>query len=133
MSWKSHTESVPEPPRKRYRDNAKRIGRRAALLRHRLLVEKLNVNGPVQTRLMEKLMEKTERTLRFTVEKWLAMAHARSARVRRGGHVVSNQTRCVCVEASISTGTFEIYLFRQADGTWCVFPPHVERAEMSLA
>ncbi|SIO72478.1 hypothetical protein SAMN05444172_8902 [Burkholderia sp. GAS332] len=78
-------------------------------------------------------MEKTERPLRFTVEKWLAMAHAMSARVTRGSRAGSNQTRYVCVEASISTGAFAIYFFRQGDGTWGVFPPEIERPAMSVA
>lgn len=78
-------------------------------------------------------MEKTERPLRFTVEKWLAMAHAMSARVTRGSRAGSNQTRYVCIEASISTGAFAIYLFRQGDGTWCVFPPDAERPTMRIA
>jgi hypothetical protein len=86
-----------------------------------------------ETRLKEKPMEKSEKPLRFTVEKWLAMVHAMSAQVRRGSCAGSNQTRSVCVEASISTGTFAIYLFRQDDGTWCVFPPHVERPAMTVA
>jgi hypothetical protein len=84
-------------------------------------------------RLKEKVMEKTERPLRFTVEKWLAMAHAMSARITRGGRAGSNHTRSVCVEASISTGALLIYLFRQSDGTWCVFPPDDERPAMRIA
>jgi hypothetical protein len=86
-----------------------------------------------ETRLKEKLMEKTERPLRFTVEKWLAMAHAMSARVTRVSRTGSTHTRYVCVEASISTGAFAIYLFRQGDGTWCVFPPHAERPAIRIA
>jgi len=38
-------------------------------------------------------MERTERPLRFTVEKWLAMAHAMSARITRGSRARSNQAR----------------------------------------
>jgi hypothetical protein len=77
-------------------------------------------------------MERTERPLRFTVEKWLAMAHAMSARITRGSRARSNQARSVCIEASISTGAFAIYLFRQADGTWCVLPPDSERPAMRI-
>jgi hypothetical protein len=78
-------------------------------------------------------MEKTERPLRFTVEKWLAMAHAMSPRITRGSRASSNQVHSVCVEASIATGAFAIYLFRQDDGTWCVFPPDAERPAMRIA
>jgi hypothetical protein len=86
-----------------------------------------------ETRLKEKLMEKTERPLRFTVEKWLVMAHATSARVTRGSRAGSDETRFIRVEASSSTGAFAIYLFRQGDGSWCVFPPHVERPTMNVS
>jgi len=78
-------------------------------------------------------MEKIERPLRFTVEKWLAMAHAMSAHITRGGLEGSNHARSVCIEASISTGAFSIYLFRQGDGTWCVLPPDEERPTMRIA
>ncbi|REG49620.1 hypothetical protein B0G80_6008 [Paraburkholderia sp. BL6669N2] len=75
-------------------------------------------------------MAKTEGPLRFTVEKWLAMAHAMSARITRGSRAGSNHAPSVCIEASISTGAFAIYLFRQGDGTWCVLPPDAERPAM---
>jgi hypothetical protein len=84
-------------------------------------------------RLQEKAMEKTEGPLRLTVEKWLAISHAMSARITRGGRAGSNHARSVCVEASISTGAFLIYLFRQDDGNWCVFPPDDERPAMRIA
>ena len=76
-------------------------------------------------------MEKVERSLRFMVEKWLVMASARSVRVTRGNRARTKQNCNVCVEASLSTGAFVIYLFRQGDGTWNVFPPHAERPAMS--
>jgi hypothetical protein len=77
-------------------------------------------------------MEKAERSLRFMVEKWLVMAHAISVRVTRGSCACANPRRSVCVEASLSTGVFALYLFRQSDGTWDVFPPDVERPAMSV-
>ena len=77
-------------------------------------------------------MEKTARSLRFMVEKWLVMAPAMSVRVTGGSRARSDQRRHVRVEASLSTGAFEIYLFRQGDGTWNVFPPDVERPSMSV-
>lgn len=84
------------------------------------------------TRLKEKPMEKAERSLRFMVEKWLVMAPAMSVRVVRGSRTRSNRGRHVRVEASLSTGSLEIYLFRHGDGTWDVFPPDVERPSMSV-
>ncbi|OUL90000.1 hypothetical protein [Paraburkholderia hospita] len=76
-------------------------------------------------------MEKPERSLRFMVEKWLVMAPAILVRVTRGSRARSNQSY-VCVEASLSTGTFAIYLFRQGDGTWDVFPPDAKHPVMSV-
>ena len=77
-------------------------------------------------------MEKTERSLRFMVEKWLVMAPAMSVRVTRVSRARSHKKRSVCVEASLMTGAFSIYLFRQGDGTWDVFPPDAERPAMSV-
>ncbi|WP_075583471.1 hypothetical protein [Caballeronia sordidicola] len=77
-------------------------------------------------------MEKAERSLRFMVDKWLVMAPAMSVRVTRGSRARSNQRRCVCLEASLSTGAFAIYFFRQGDGTWGVFPPDAPDAERSV-
>jgi hypothetical protein len=77
-------------------------------------------------------VEKTERSLRFMVEKWLVLASAIAVRVTRGTCVRPHQMRYVCVEASVSTGTFAIYFFRRGDGTWCVFPPDAERPAMSI-
>ena len=76
-------------------------------------------------------MEKAERSLRFMVEKWLATAPSVSVRVTRGSRAGSNQRRYVCVEALQSADTFALYLFRQGDGTWDVFPPDAERPSMS--
>ena len=77
-------------------------------------------------------MEKTERSLRFMVEKWLGMAPALSVRVTRGIRALSDQRPYVCVEASLSTGAFAFFLFRQGDGTWDVFPSDADRLAMSV-
>jgi len=77
-------------------------------------------------------MGKAGRSLRFMVEKWLATAPSVSVRVTRGSRARSNQRRYVCVEALQSADTFAIYLFRQGDGTWEVFPPDAERPAMSV-
>jgi hypothetical protein len=76
--------------------------------------------------------EKTVRPLRCTVERWLAVANAFSARIKRGSRAGSNHAPSVCIEASISTDAFSIYLFRQGDGTWCVLPPDDERPAMRI-
>lgn len=72
-------------------------------------------------------MEKAERSLRSMVEKWHLMAPSVSVRVVRGNGAGLNRRRYVCVEALQSANMFAIYLFRQSDGTWDVFPPEVER------
>jgi hypothetical protein len=77
-------------------------------------------------------MEKTERSLRSMIEKWLVLAPALSVRVTRGIRARSNQKPYVCVEALLSTGAFALYLFRQGDGTWDVFPPDTDRPAMSI-
>lgn len=77
-------------------------------------------------------METAERSLRFMVEKWLLMGPSVPVRVTRGSSARSNQGRYVRVEALQSAGTFAIYLFRQDDGTWDVFPPDAERPSMSV-
>jgi hypothetical protein len=82
--------------------------------------------------LKEKEMDKAERSLRFMVEKWHVMAPSVSVRVTRGSRTRSNGRRYVCVEALQSADTFAIYLFRQGDGTWDVFPPDAERPAMSV-
>lgn len=91
-------------------------------------VENSSLAAPyAEPSLTEKQMEKAERSLRFMVEKWLLMAPSVSVRVTRGSRVGSAQRRYVCVEALQSAYTFAIYLFRQCDGTWDVFPPDAER------
>jgi hypothetical protein len=77
-------------------------------------------------------MKKTERSLRFMVEKWLVIAPALSVRITRGIRARSDQRPYVCVEASLSTGAFALYLFRQGDGTWDVSPPDADRPAMSV-
>lgn len=76
-------------------------------------------------------MKKFERSLRFMVEKWLVMAPAIPVRVTRGSRARTKQNRNVCVEVSLSTGAFVIYLFRQGGDTWNVFPVDAERPAMS--
>jgi hypothetical protein len=77
-------------------------------------------------------MDKAERSLRSMVEKWLLMAPFTSVRVIRGSRSPSNQRRCVRVEAMQSADEFAIYLFRQGDGTWDVFPPDAKRPAMNV-
>lgn len=77
-------------------------------------------------------MEQAGRSLRFMVERWLLMVPSGPVRVTRISRERANQRRCVCVEALRSADTFAIYLFRQGDGTWNVFPPDAERPTMEV-
>jgi hypothetical protein len=60
------------------------------------------------------------------------MAPAMSVRVKRGHRARSNPRGYVCVEALQSANKFAIYFFRHADGSWCVFPPDLDRPAMGI-
>lgn len=69
-------------------------------------------------------------SLRALVDKWLAPTSSAPARVMRTGRVGSNRARFVCVAMQAATGPRSIFLFRHADGCWCVFPPTEPRPAM---
>lgn len=69
-------------------------------------------------------------SLRALVEKWLAPTIASPARVLRTGRMLGNRARYVCVEMHAPDGVRSIFLFRHADGGWCVFPPSESRPAM---
>ena len=72
-------------------------------------------------------MDTANLTLRKLVDKWLAPSPAVPARVVRFSRMPLHRRRFVCVEAAHPTGTLAIFFFRHEDGSWCVFPPAVER------
>jgi len=78
-------------------------------------------------------MERTERPLRFTVEKWLAMAHAMSARITRGSRARSNQARSVCIEARYQQVRlqFTSSVRPTAPGAFCLLIPNAQRCAFS--
>ncbi|MGF6297757.1 hypothetical protein OKW43_008486 [Paraburkholderia sp. WC7.3g] len=51
---------------------------------------------------------------------------------KRFGRIPSSRRRYGYVEALLPAGALAIYFFLHDDGTWCVFPPAVERPAMSV-
>jgi hypothetical protein len=76
-------------------------------------------------------MRTREKSLRALVEKWLGPDSERKARIRRFSHPRKRAWRYVHVETFHSSGAFEIVFFRHQDGSWCVFPPDIDRPTMS--
>jgi hypothetical protein len=68
-----------------------------------------------------------EQSLRFQVEKWLALAPAISVRVTEFSRTRLGGRRYVCVETSSPEGARALYFFRHDDGSWYVFPPTAGR------
>jgi len=75
-------------------------------------------------------MNSGEKSLRVLVDKWLAPTPATPARISQFSRTLLNRRRYVCVEVSRPTGSFAIFFFWHDDGSWCVFPPAVERPTM---
>ncbi|EEA02246.1 conserved hypothetical protein [Burkholderia sp. H160] len=64
-----------------------------------------------------------ERSLRFTVEKWLAPSPAQPVHVTEFSRTRMSGRRYVRVETSAQEGGRGLFFFRHDDGCWCVFPP----------
>jgi hypothetical protein len=73
------------------------------------------------------MMNITENSLRFLVEKWLVPTRSMPFRVTEFSRARSNQRRYVCVEVMRAAGPVGIFFFRHSDGTWNVFPDETER------
>ena len=71
-------------------------------------------------------------SLRFQIEKLVGSTRAPSARVRLLARSRSGQIRRVCVQIERPTGSFALFFFRHADGTWRIFPPSQRRPEMGI-
>ncbi len=74
----------------------------------------------------------SERSLRYQVEKWLALGSAASVHVTEFSRTRSGHRRYVRVETSQPSGTRSLFFFRHDDGFWCVFPPETQRAKMHI-
>jgi hypothetical protein len=81
--------------------------------------------------LKEMTMNGNEKSLRRLIDKWLAPTPAIPVRVTRFTGMRSDQRRYVCVQAARPAGSLAIFFFRHDDGSWCVFPPAIERPAMS--
>ncbi|MEM5388862.1 hypothetical protein VSR68_35660 [Paraburkholderia phymatum] len=72
------------------------------------------------------------RSLRSQVEKPVGSTRGRTARVRLLERSRSGGTCRVCIQIDRPTGSFSLFFFRHADGTWHVFPPDRRRPEMGI-
>lgn len=68
-------------------------------------------------------MDAEKMSLRAVVDKWLAPTSATPARVTRFGRLSANRSRFVCVERGSAKGPLSLFVFRHANGSWCVYPP----------
>jgi hypothetical protein len=75
----------------------------------------------------ETIMNRTEKTLHWAVDKWLAPTLAAPARVMRCSRPVGAGRRCVRVEAERPDGPLSFFFFRHDDGSWNVFAPAIVR------
>jgi hypothetical protein len=69
-------------------------------------------------------------SLRFQIEKLIGSTRGHNARVRLLERTRMGATRRVCICIERPNGSFSLFFFRHADGTWHVFPPHQRRPEM---
>ncbi|SKC77372.1 hypothetical protein SAMN06266956_3076 [Paraburkholderia hospita] len=69
------------------------------------------------------MKNRSEQSLRWQVEKWLAPAPATPIHVTRFSRTRLGGRRCVYVETSSSRGMRALFFFRHDDGSWYVFPP----------
>lgn len=75
-------------------------------------------------------MRSHEASLRSLVEKWLGPESAARPCVTNFSHGRRKVWRYVCVQATRPSGTFSFVFFRHDDGSWCVFPPAIQRPTM---
>ena len=69
-------------------------------------------------------------SLRAQIEKLVGSTRVPEARVRLLDRSRTGGTRRVCFQIERPTGSFSVFFFRHADGTWRVFPPNRRRPEM---
>jgi hypothetical protein len=74
----------------------------------------------------ETIMNATEKTLHWIVDKWLAPTPSTPAHVTRVRHGSASH-HCVRVEAWHPTGLLSFMFFKHEDGSWNVFPPSSPR------
>jgi hypothetical protein len=77
------------------------------------------------------MKSKSEQSLRFQVEKWLAPGSTRSMHVTVFSRTSLGRRRYVCVETSQPAGSRALFFFRHDDGSWRVFPSEPGRPKMS--
>jgi hypothetical protein len=72
------------------------------------------------------------RSLRSQVEKLVGPTRDRGTRVRLLDRSRTDGTCRVRIQVDRPTGSFSLFFFRHADGTWHVFPPGHRRPEMGV-
>ncbi len=72
-------------------------------------------------------MDNGERSLRGLVDKWIGLSALARGRVFRVSRKDALEARCVCVEVRRASGPLSLMFFQHGDGSWCVFPPAVNR------
>jgi hypothetical protein len=77
------------------------------------------------------MRNRSEQSLRWQVEKWLAPAPATPIHVTRLGHPGRGGRHCVRVETSSPAGVRALFFFRHDDGSWYVFPPAAGRPRVT--
>jgi hypothetical protein len=77
------------------------------------------------------MKNRSEQSLRWQVEKWLAPAPATPIHVTRFSRSGRGGPRCVRVETSSPAGARALFFFRHDDGSWCVFPPTSDRRKFT--
>jgi|SRR6516225_6516273 hypothetical protein len=75
----------------------------------------------------------SNRSLRSEVEKLVGPTRGRGACVRLLDRSRSSGTCRVCIQIDRPTGTFSLFFFRHADGTWHLFPPGQRRPVMGMS
>ena len=74
-----------------------------------------------------------EYSLRTQVDKWLAPGLSTPVRVTEFSRTRFGGRRYVCVETALPLGSRALLFFRHDDGCWCVFPPALDRPNMTMA
>ncbi|HZZ13289.1 MAG TPA: hypothetical protein VFE79_21595 [Paraburkholderia sp.] len=73
---------------------------------------------------------RSEQSLRFLVEKWLAPGPSASVHVTEFSRTRLGGRRYVRVETSLEAGSRGLFFFRHDDGCWCVFPPTADTPKL---
>ncbi|WP_207003738.1 hypothetical protein [Trinickia mobilis] len=77
-------------------------------------------------------MASAGKSLRSTVEHWLAPTSMGTVHVVEFKNQRARRQCYVCVEACTAAGTAAMFFFGHRDGLWCIFPPGRDRPTMRV-